>query len=121
MGVEPTSSRLQDGRSQLSYTTENLAGAEGIEPTHLLINNQVPYRLGYAPKTDVGSAPLKTRSFPFKETFPLSASGLCSSRGEVSFLVGFGWSLEGALFSWPPTSIINLVVEKGFEPLTLCL
>jgi hypothetical protein len=61
IGFEPTSSRLQDGRSiavELHHK-KNLAGAEGIEPTRGLINNQVPFQLGYAPKIDVGSALLK--------------------------------------------------------------
>ena len=117
IGLEPTSFRLQDGRSgPLSYTTrEVLAGAEGIEPTHGLINNQVPYRLGYTPIIDVGSTPSNPCRYSYKD----SASGF-SSRGEDSRLVCL-WMVSGRRAFFMAADIHELMVEKGFEPLTLCL
>ena len=117
IGFEPTSSRLQDGRScPLSYTTkEVLAGAEGIEPTHGLINNQVPYRLGYTPKIDVGSTPRNHEDFHPEIQRP-------AVRPEVRIRVRC--ALDGlwkACFFHGRRHRKKLVVEKGFEPLPLCL
>ena len=70
-----------------------MAGAEGVEPTYGLINNQVPFQLGYAPKIDVGSAPLRN------VLTPREYARLCSVRllrPEVRF-VAFGvlWMVSG--------------------------
>jgi hypothetical protein len=57
-GVEPASSRLRDGRSHaVELHHKRLAGAEGFEPTRGLINNQVPFQLGYAPMLMSGPRP----------------------------------------------------------------
>jgi hypothetical protein len=89
-----------------------LAGAEGFEPTRGLINNQVPSQLGYAPKVDVGSAPL--------EALAVFSVRLCSSRGE-DFAFGWLWMVSGRRAFFMAADIKMLVVEKGFEPLTLRL
>ena len=49
-GIEPASLDYQSSALPLGYTANEMAVAEGLEPSYGRINNAVPYQLGYATK-----------------------------------------------------------------------
>lgn len=108
-GFEPAHVRLRGERSEPFelHHHESSASAEvgcgaRIRTETVLINNQALCQLSYTTKTDVGSTPRIDDN-------RLPANARPAVRPEVRFcrnILGWisGWSLEGALFSWPPTS-----------------
>ena len=86
-----------DALCPLSYTTkERLAGAEGFEPTRGLINNQVPYRLGYAPESNFagGMMNFAEKTVVFNSSFRIPRSSLISDVGPAPLKPVAGFSVR---------------------------